>query len=558
MSNILVRLGLDATAFDKGMAAANQKASRFATDFAKPFVALASAGVIAGLINDAVAYGSAVSDIALRTRLTTDEVQALGAAARDAGAGGIEAVDKAIVKMSGNITRAAAGNQEMARELKSLNLEAAALATLDPASQFEAIGRAVNQAENQAVAYNAVTRLFGEELGPKMLEVLQRVGKDGMGAVVKGAKEAGQVLDEELIPRLDAAADRLERVKNRAVIFAGAMAASVLKIADFAGALAALSREGTNLPASGIPLLDSIRAFASASGNFGEALDFLNRQEAAQRKVTAAQRESAAAQAEIVRAAQAVAEAQAQQAETAKELERRSEAERTLADIARQRVMLYADEGRQLEILSGQFADIYDQIRQLGNPSMLDADGLEHLAKLQRERLGIEKQIATIREKSIKQAEDAAKREMALVKEQSNLRVSVQQKLNEMQRQATFGLLSGITQSVEAIAARGTARQGGDLLLRVGGSTPNERRAQAALQTEQRAREALENGNFEAAKELALTAREQRAEVRGTQEQLDKLFGREDKQAELIAEARKTNEILNEKLTAVRDEIQKL
>jgi hypothetical protein len=87
--------------------------------------------------------------------------------------------------------------------------------------KLEAIGRSYASASDKASAYNALSTIFGERVGPKMIEVLDTLATQGFDAVAKSAAEAGDVMSAETIMAMDKAADAIEAFKQRATMAVG-------------------------------------------------------------------------------------------------------------------------------------------------------------------------------------------------------------------------------------------------------------------------------------------------------------------------------------------------
>lgn len=228
---IIEHLGLDSSDFDKGLADAERKTKSFSYRIGSfvgaPFQSigarlgtLVSAGLLAKLTKDAVSFASSLTDAAEATRTTVESYQALAYAARDAGASQ-EKMTAALSKVSNNAQAALQGNEEYRKSLERLQIDVAGFAALSPDRQLEALGRAYVSTGMTAQGFAAVAKLIGEEAGPKLIEVLKRLGNEGLDGVTKAAREAGQVLDELDAKKLDRLADAMEQWKTRALISIG-------------------------------------------------------------------------------------------------------------------------------------------------------------------------------------------------------------------------------------------------------------------------------------------------------------------------------------------------
>jgi len=175
---------------------------------------------IAKAIKGAIEYGSAVSDAAVATQTGMESLQVFRYAATQAGAK-VEQMDKALISLNKSGVDAANGMSTSTRAFDSLGIKVSEFNKLPTEKKFELIAQQVAGAKDQNVAMNNAMAIMGTENAPKLMEVLQKLGKDGFGAMETAARSAGQVMDAELAARLDAASDSIDRFKRDASIKVG-------------------------------------------------------------------------------------------------------------------------------------------------------------------------------------------------------------------------------------------------------------------------------------------------------------------------------------------------
>jgi hypothetical protein len=168
----------------------------------------------------AIALGSQLSDLALQLGINVERLQVLNSLARDAGVSQ-EQVAKAIVKTRTAGQEALEGNKAYADSFATLGLNARQFLALPAEQRLVAIAKAYQGAADKNAAYNAVVGIFGEKVGPRMMEVLGTLAGTSFPKLEASAKQAGDVMSAQTIAALDRAGDAIEAFKQRATIAVG-------------------------------------------------------------------------------------------------------------------------------------------------------------------------------------------------------------------------------------------------------------------------------------------------------------------------------------------------
>ncbi|WP_438482720.1 hypothetical protein [Oleiharenicola lentus] len=186
----------------------------------------------------AISQSSQFVDAATRIETTVEAVQVLGRAAEDAGdnLGGME---KQLLLVKKNTVEAAQGNSKLTDAYATLQLNAKALTALRPDQIYEQIAFAVVNAKNQQSAYNAAVDILGTKQAPRLLEVLQRLGRVGYAGLRDEIQQTHGLISEETARTLEESGDRLQQLQNRFVVFAGE---TVAKLAPLITALETVAR----------------------------------------------------------------------------------------------------------------------------------------------------------------------------------------------------------------------------------------------------------------------------------------------------------------------------
>jgi len=169
--------------------------------------------------------------------ITIESMLALKAAMAESGIGA-----DAMMRIMSRLPRAQGevvkGNKRMVEALQSLGISQEQFVSLAPDTLLERLAVAYVATGGTAEAFNAVGAIFGERIGPQMIEVLQRIGKDGLAPFQDGVKAAADGMTT-----LAEASDALEKTGNKITNW-GANAVSWYKRVSEAALTAAAAMGG--------------------------------------------------------------------------------------------------------------------------------------------------------------------------------------------------------------------------------------------------------------------------------------------------------------------------
>lgn len=238
--SLLAKLGLDTKAFQTGLKGAETRMGKFKKMASKLAPILGSIG-FTKLAMDAVSLGSKISDVAVQLRISAEALQVLEFAARKAGVQ-TSIMERAIRNAQLRTQQGIEGNKRYAEAYDTLGLSIEAVNELPAEQKLEAIGKAFKDAEDKNAAYNAVAAILGERAGPMMMEILDDLATKGFPSLSRAAKEAGEVMSDELIAEMDAAADKMESLKRRVtVLSANVLGVLIPAFEVFAGTMKMVS-----------------------------------------------------------------------------------------------------------------------------------------------------------------------------------------------------------------------------------------------------------------------------------------------------------------------------
>lgn len=166
-------------------------------------VGLAGAGVFS-FARDAVKSLGDVADAAERVGTSTDAIQALRAEIQKTG-GEAGQADSALERFGKAAAAAGTANDYLSKVLAANNValkdQQGNLRSTD--ALLEDYARLVANAGSQQEKLMLSAEVFGRAAGPKMVGVLEQIAQQGFPAFIERAREAGQVVDKEIVKIAD-------------------------------------------------------------------------------------------------------------------------------------------------------------------------------------------------------------------------------------------------------------------------------------------------------------------------------------------------------------------
>lgn len=258
---------LDTTAFNSGLG----KMQGGVKGVGKSLMALpglggliAGAGLIAG-IKEVGKMADELDNLSKQTDLNVESIQALKFIAEEGGIA-FKTLRPAINMYRRSVDQALAGNENIIKSFTALGISMYDLERMNTDERFDAIAKALYNAQGDANDMANITKLLGAE-STRLNDILKTVGKDGLPALIAGLKESGLVMDAKTIKSLDRteeAASRLwTRLKVLGVQTAGTFSMGMEEIATYTGALAAGASNAEALQ----QVLELIEGQANDTGN---------------------------------------------------------------------------------------------------------------------------------------------------------------------------------------------------------------------------------------------------------------------------------------------------
>lgn len=242
----IANLGVSVTArvggLKKGMRAGGRSVGRFASSVASAskrmalfgggLAAIAAGGGMAMLVKHSFDAVDALTKTADKLGIATEKLGGLHHAANLSGAG-TATLDKGIQKMVRGLGDAAQGTGAARDALKTLGLEAQALAGMTPDQQFYAIADAMEGVTNQSDRVSVAFDLFGAT-GTALINTLAG-GSAALQAMQDDADGLGITFSRVDAAKVEAANDAITRMQ---AAFSGAAQTLAIELAPYVSALA--------------------------------------------------------------------------------------------------------------------------------------------------------------------------------------------------------------------------------------------------------------------------------------------------------------------------------
>lgn len=204
---------MDTGTYKAGMRGATKETKGFQknlSDIGRAMGAAFSVGAIVAATKKVVGLASEIRHAADNLEISTDEFQGLTAQALRYGVS-VEGITKALGKLATSQGKVSEGDKEYIDALKLLNIEQAAFVRASPAEALAMIAKGYAGAENRAEAFSAVSDLVGRS-GKNLTAFMKELAEVGLQGVIDKSKEAGQVMSDELITKLELLGTKNEQI----------------------------------------------------------------------------------------------------------------------------------------------------------------------------------------------------------------------------------------------------------------------------------------------------------------------------------------------------------
>lgn len=161
-----------------------------------------------------------LKDVSQNLQIDTESLQVLSQLVKENG-GEFQNLTQAVVNYRNVLAQAREGNGAAAETFRNLRLSADELARLPIERQLEMVAKRIDEAGEGTDSFDAAVSLLGRRNAPQLTAALRTLAREGYDEVAKAAKEAGQVMENDSIERLDRAKESIERFQRSVTIQVG-------------------------------------------------------------------------------------------------------------------------------------------------------------------------------------------------------------------------------------------------------------------------------------------------------------------------------------------------
>ena len=207
MADLNVKVGLDRSGFQTGLAAMENSARAFGNKLSGIVAGSFSFAAIGAGFSRAIEQGDAIQDLANRFGIAASSIQEIGNAASLSG-GSVEDVAAAMNKLAKNAGEAIGGNEKLQESFAAIGLSVGDLAGKTPQDLFFALSRAVASGSLGMRDFEIASELAGR--GASTLMETLRMGPD----VIQATGQAMGVFGDETTEALSKASDAIKTFQN--------------------------------------------------------------------------------------------------------------------------------------------------------------------------------------------------------------------------------------------------------------------------------------------------------------------------------------------------------
>lgn len=207
MADLNVKVGLDRSGFQTGLAAMENSARAFGNKLSGIVAGSFSFAAIGAGFSRAIEQGDAIQDLANRFGIAASSIQEIGNAASLSG-GSVEDVAAAMNKLAKNAGEAIGGNEKLQESFAAIGLSVGDLAGKTPQDLFFALSRAVASGSLGMRDFEIASELAGR--GASTLMETLRMGPD----VIQATGQAMGVFGDQTTEALSKASDAIKTFQN--------------------------------------------------------------------------------------------------------------------------------------------------------------------------------------------------------------------------------------------------------------------------------------------------------------------------------------------------------
>ena len=225
MADLNVKVGLDRSGFQTGLAAMENAATGFGRNLGGLLAGAFSFTAITQQVTAAISQAGRLQDLSDTFGISAESLQRIGNAAEESG-GSIEDVGRALAKIGVGAQQAFAGNEQLAASFAAIGVRGQDLISLSPEQLFYRLAAAMKDGslagKDLAVAKDLLGRGF-----TTLMPVLQMTEEQ-----IRAVGEAAGIMSDDAVAKLDAFGDSWGRLSNKVKIKAAEIIDASIRLGE--------------------------------------------------------------------------------------------------------------------------------------------------------------------------------------------------------------------------------------------------------------------------------------------------------------------------------------
>jgi hypothetical protein len=175
---------------------------RLADGFGKVLGAIAATGAALATIKSTLDFAQEIKKQSSEAQMDMEKFQTSLNLVMDAGQNS-EALLGALRSINTRVQQAKEGSKQYVDIINRMGYSTEQFVALSTEDRLEAIARNYNSATDKSKAYLDVVTLMGEDAGPKLLEVLKKIGTEGFDKLNEKMEKSGRIMKTDAIENLN-------------------------------------------------------------------------------------------------------------------------------------------------------------------------------------------------------------------------------------------------------------------------------------------------------------------------------------------------------------------
>lgn len=222
MSRIDVTVGVRNAAFRSGLDEVRSSTRRFAGDIKSMFAGAFAVGAVVAGMKSVIDHGEGIGDLAIRFRISAEELQRLGMAGNLSGTS-METVARSMQRLRQSIAEAVNGSGKARDAFLGMGISMEQLQSMPTEELYYRIADALSATSDETAKITIATGLFGSKLAGEMIPYLEQGGEQ-----LRSLGSSAGVMSEETIANLSKASTTIKQLEQTLTVAFGTVTGYVI------------------------------------------------------------------------------------------------------------------------------------------------------------------------------------------------------------------------------------------------------------------------------------------------------------------------------------------